>query len=135
MAIQQPIQTQTFNLQNEVASKLIMLTREVRDNNNGTVSVSFGGAIHPRSITYELDADGNKTGIYESYDIDGIVIDESQLMQLFGIKVTLADGTVSYIGEVISNFTDQIICQRVPDPGTITTQNIDISAVLTAQQQ
>ena len=133
MAIQQPIKTQTFKLQDEVASRVILLTRDVIDNQNGSVTINFGGAIHPKSITYELDTEDNKIGIYESADLDGIVISSEQLMQLFGIKVTLADGTVSYIGEVISNFTDQIISARVPDPGTITTQNIDINAVLTAQ--
>ena len=34
---------------------------------------------------------------------------------------------------MVSNFTDQIIAARVSDPGLITTQNIDINAVLTAQ--
>ena len=94
MAIQNPIQTHTFNLQTEIASRVILLTRDVLDNQNGSIATNFGGAIHPKSITYELDEEGNKTSIYESADLGVIEISQSQLMQLFGIKVTLADGTV-----------------------------------------
>ena len=132
MAIQQPVQPITYNLQNEVASKVIRLTRDVSDQ-GGSVLDTFGCIIQPKSITYEVDANNNKIGIYDSFDYPNITVSENQLMSLFGIKVTLADGTVSYIGEVLSNFADQIIATQVPDSGTITTQNINIQAVLTAQ--
>jgi len=133
MAIQQPISVKQYNLQNEVASRVILLTRDVVDN-NGTVDTVFGCTIHPKSITYEVDANGVKMNIYESSEVDSIIVSQEQLMSLFGIKVTLANGTVSYIGEILSNFADQIISTSIPDLGTITTQNINIQAVLEAQQ-
>jgi hypothetical protein len=49
------------------------------------------------------------------------------------MKVTLADGTVSYLGEILSNFTDQMIAATIPDSGIIDTQNINIAAILAAQ--
>ena len=133
MAIQQPVVPITYTLQNEVASRVILLTRDVVDNVNGSVSTNFGCTIHPKSITYEVDTNQNKIGIYDFLDLAAINVTQDQLMSLFGMRVTPADGTVSYVGELLSNFADQIISAQVPDLGNITTQHIDIQAVLTAQ--
>ena len=100
MAIQNPIQTHTFNLQTEIASRVILLTRDVLDNQNGSIATNFGGAIHPKSITYELDEEGNKTSIYESADLGVIEISQSQLMihhmllQSFRIMIGLVTGLI-----------------------------------------
>lgn len=133
MAIQQPKVTTSYDLQEEVASRVIRLTRDVVDNKDKTITTNFGSVIHPHWINYELDTDGNRTGIYEEKDLDTIDVPSDKLMQLFGIRVTFADGTISYVGEVLSNFVDQIISDTIPDPGNITTQHLDISAILTAQ--
>ena len=57
----------------------------------------------------------------------------AQLGELFSIKMTLADGTVTTLEEVLGNFADQIINANQTTPGTITTQNINITNVLAAQ--
>ena len=133
MAIKQPAIPANYTLQTEVASRMILLSRDVVDNGSGAVLTTFGCDIIPRSTTYELDAEGKEVGVYDSADLDRITVPQNQMMELFGIRVTLADGTVSYVGEVLSNFADQIIAGNGCGSGTITTQEINIPAILAAQ--
>lgn len=132
MAIQKPTQTHQYELQEEIASRVLLLNRDVVDNGNGSVSTVFGATVYPKSITYELDAQGNKTGIYESNELGAVSISFEELMSLFAIQVTLKDGTVSAIGEVLSSFIDQILASKLGlvQDITITTQPIDIAANL-----
>ena len=134
MAIQQPTQALTTTLLPEYSSRSIVITRAVTDNGNGIVTTTFAAIIYPSKITYEVDSNNNPIAVYDRDEtLQPIGLSPDQLMQLFGIKVTLADGTASYLGEVISNFTDQMINNSLGNVGTINTQNIDIAAVLAAQ--
>lgn len=128
MSIQESLQTLTYALREEIASRVMLFTRTVED--SPLCPAKYGATIHPFSITYELDAEGNKLGIYETKVLKEFDVTEAQLMGLFGIQVTLADGTVSYVGEVISNFADQLIAANLQSKGTITTQHIDISSII-----
>ncbi len=131
MAVKKPKQQKVYELVDEIASRSLVLLREVRKNGN-SINVEFDATIHPKKITYEVDAEGNKIDIYEEADLPGIAVTQQQLMGLFAIQVTLADGTVSYIGEVISNFADQLIALNIgaTQDDVITTQHIDISSVI-----
>ena len=132
MAIQKPSQAVTYSLQQEYASRVLLLTREVADTHNGSVAVSFGATCYPSDITYEIDANGNKVGVYETNEtLPPITVSQEQLMTLFSIQVTLKDGTVSVIGEIIANFADQLIAKalNLTSDVVITTQPIDLSAV------
>ena len=131
MAIQKPDQIMTYTLREEIASRVMLLTRTVVDNHDGTISTIYGAVIHPLSITYEVDNGGNKTGIYEDKIMSEFQVPTERLMQLFSTRVTLVDGTVSYIGEVLSNFADQLIAEVIgaSKEDVITTQHIDIAAV------
>lgn len=133
MAIQQPPVPLSISTQVELASRVILLTRDVVDNGNGSVSETFGCISYPKLIEYTVDANGNKTGIYDESDPQPVTIPLVQLMQLYEIQATLADGTVIYIGDLISNFTDQLIAAAYPNSGTITTPMINIANVLAAQ--
>ena len=133
MAVQLPTLTQSFTILPETASRTILITRDVVDNGNGTVSVNYGGSITPKYIEYELDSNNNKIAIYDSKDIPSIDVPLTQLDELFSIKMTLADGTVTSLEEVLGNFADQIINTNQTTPGIITTQNINITNVLAAQ--
>ena len=75
----------------------------------------------------------NKIAIYDSKDIPSIDVPVTQLGELFSIKMTLADGTITTLEEILGNFADQIINENQTTPGTITTQNINITNVLAAQ--
>ena len=134
MAIQSAVQTKTVSLRSDYSSKSVILTRNVVDNGDGTVTTTFGAIICPTLITYNVDSNNNPTGIFKQQEtVSAINVDPTQLMGLFGMKVTLADGTVSYLGEILSNFTDQMIAAAIPDSGIIDTQNINIAAILAAQ--
>ena len=133
MAVQLPTLTQSFTILPETASRTILITRDVIDNGNGTVTVNYGGSITPKYIEYEIDTNNNKTAIYDSKDMPSIDVPLAQLGELFSIKMTLADGTVTTLEEVLGNFADQIINANQTTPGTITTQNINITNVLAAQ--
>ena len=133
MAVQLPTLTQSFTILPETASRTILITRDVVDNGNGTIIINYGGSITPKYIEYEIDANNNKTAIYDSKDISSIDVPLAQLGELFSIKMTLADGTVTTLEEILGNFADQIINANQTTPGTITTQNINITNVLAAQ--
>ncbi len=133
MAILQPAVPTTYTLQTEVASRVMHMTRDVIDNGNGSVSVNFGARIFPQQITYELDSNNNKIGIYDSTPLADFSLSFNDLMSLFGIRCTLADGTIILLGELLSNFADQIIQNQTGFTGTIDTQSVNIDAVLAAQ--
>ena len=133
MAIQQSPTPITYTLQTEIASRVMHMTRDVIDNGNGSVSINFGARIFPQSTTYELDSNNNKTGIYSATPLADFDLSMTDLMSLFGIRCTLADGTIILLGELLSNFADQIIQQQTGFAGTISTQSVNISAVLAAQ--
>ena len=134
MAIQHPTQLLNTTLLPEYSSRSVVLTRNVVDHGDGTVSTVFGAIIYPTLITYEVDDTGKEIAVYDRNEtLEPIGLSSDQLMSLFGMKVTLADGTVSYLGEVLSNFTDQMIANALQNTGTISTQHIDIAAVLAAQ--
>ena len=131
MAVKKPKQQKVYELVDEIASRSLVLLREVRKTESG-INVAFDATIHPKKITYEVDAEGNKIDIYEECDLPTIAVTPQQLMGLFAIQVTLKDGTVSYIGEVLSNFADQLIALNIgaTQDDVITTQHIDISSVI-----
>jgi len=133
MAIQQVATPITYTLQQETASRVMLINRDVVDNLNGSVSVNFGASIIPQSTTYELDVNNNKVGVYTTKQLNQLTLTQTQLMELFGIQVTLADGTIIALGELLSNFADQIIAQSASIEGTITTQHVNIANVLAAQ--
>ena len=134
MAIQQPTQLLNTTLLPEYSSRSVFLTRNVVYHGDGTVRTVFGAIIYPTLITYEVDDTGKEIAVYDRNEtLEPIGLSSDQLMSLFGMKVTLADGTVSYLGEVLSNFTDQMIANALQNTGTISTQHIDIAAVLAAQ--
>jgi len=129
MAIQKEVQTVTYSLREEIASRVLLLTRTIKED---PIRVEFGVTIHPSSIIYKVDAEGNKIGIYKTTLLKEFDVSDAQLMGLFGIQITLGDGTVSYIGEVLSNFADQLIASNLGSTDIITTQHIDISSVVPA---
>ncbi len=135
MAIQQEPQIQVLTTQTEVASSNINLSRDVVDNENGTVSEIFGCKITPAVIVYTVDTNNTRTGIQSNTKVADIFVSPEQLNQLFGIQITLADGTKSVIGEVMSSFADQLIALQGNFVGTITTQAIDIQALISLQAQ
>lgn len=113
MAIQQPTQVLSTTLLPELSSRVVLLTRTEIDNGNGSCSVKFGATVHPVLTTFEVDVDSKPTAIYETKNFDAFDMSDEQFDILFGLRVTLADGTVSTMGEVISNLTDQFIAQNV----------------------
>ena len=133
MAIVQDPTSITYTLQPEVASRMMLISRDVVDSGNGSVSVNFGASIIPHSTTYEVDVNKNKIGIYEEKDLQRFDLTSDELMSLFGIWCTLIDGTGIALGELISNFADQAIQQSTGFTGTITTQQVNIPAILAAQ--
>jgi hypothetical protein len=132
MAIQKPLQTKEYKLRDEIASRVMLINRDVVDNHDGTTSTNFSAIIYPKHITYELDANDNKTGIYEEKDLAPVTITPTELYGLFTIPVTLDDGTKSYFGEILSNFADQLIGINIgkTEEDIITTQHIDISSII-----
>ena len=131
MAVKKPKQQKVYELVDEIASRSLVLLREVKKTTNG-IEVNFDATINPKRITYEVDTEGNKLDIYEEQDLASIAVTQQQLMGLFSIQVTLADGTVSYVGEVLSNFADQLIALNLgtTEDDVITTQHIDISSII-----
>jgi hypothetical protein len=127
MAIQQALQTVSKTLLPEYTSRVILLTRDVVDDGAGKVTTNFGATVHPVAITYSVDASGNPTAVDSRTDYSAFDVDAVQLAKLFDMAVTLADGTVSTIGEVLSNFTDQIIVAKMGIEGTITTKHVNIT--------
>ena len=129
MAIQEPLQSVVVKLLPETASRVISIKRTVIDNGDKTISVFEGATIHATLTTYEVDSNNNPTAIYDSVDFPSFDLADAQMVAIFGIQVTLADGTVSSIGEVISNATDQIIAAQfgLENCGEITTQHINLA--------
>lgn len=134
MAILQPATLITYTLQTEVASRVLLINRDVVDNGNGSVSVNFSASIIPQSTTFTLDSNNNETGVYETSQLPTIPLSPIQLGEFFTIACTLADGTVIALGELVSNFADQIIQQSTGFTGTTNTQSVNIVNVLAAQQ-
>jgi hypothetical protein len=135
MSILQPATPVSYSLLPEVASRIPRLTREVTDNGAGTVTEVLGATVLPKMITYKVDPDsGLRTAIVEAVDLPEIQIPQEQMLQLYGIQCTLADGTTFYLGDIVSNFIDQIIATACGHPvAAITTPAVNIPAVLAAQ--
>jgi len=134
MAIKKVATTLSYQTQKEIASRVMLFTRTVREiaptieAPEPSVAVDFGAIIHPIAITYELDETSKKVGIYESEILKEFEVSQARLMALFMIEVTLKDGTPSTVGSIISNFADQLIHEQVGiDPtDEVTTQHINM---------
>jgi hypothetical protein len=137
MAILQDPVPLTLSLQTEIASRNMHLTRDITDDGLGqvgSVQTVLGTAMFPKITTYEVDSQGNKLAIYETQDLDAVTISQDSMMQLYAIRATLADGTVAYLGDIISNVADQLLQQIVPQAtGTINTPAINLEAIFAAQ--
>lgn len=132
MSIEKQTLTKQFVIKPEIASRVMLFFRNIKDNGDGTVSKTFSAVIHPKKIMYELNELNEPTAIYEEENLPEFEVSHEQLMKLFTIPVTLTDGTQTYVGEVISNFADQLIAKQIGlDPtDSITTQHIDLTGVL-----
>jgi hypothetical protein len=63
----------------------VILTRNVVDNGDGTVTTTFGAIICPTLITYNVDSNNNPTGIFKQQEtVSAINVDPTQLMGLLG---------------------------------------------------
>jgi len=129
MAVQQATQTLSTILLPETASRVILLTREVIDNKDGSVKVNFGATVHPTTTVYEVDGDAKPIAVYESVDLPSFDVSQEQLASLFGVQVTLVDGTVTSLENLFANWADQIIKAKLGLDGAINTQMINLDPV------
>lgn len=110
MSIDKPIVETTLRLKEEIASKNTMLMREIQRNpSTGFLEATFPIQIFAESITYELDAAGNKIDIYDRKPGRAINLTEEEIMGIWATAVTLDDGTKTYLGQLISDKLDALI--------------------------
>lgn len=132
MAIEKLTRTKQYVLKPEIASRVMLFFRHVVDNGDGTISKTYTAVIHPKKIEYELNELNEQIGIYEESNLPEFEVSHEQLMTLFTVPVTLTDGTQTYVGEIISNFADQLIAKKIglEETDSITTQHIDLTEIL-----
>jgi hypothetical protein len=114
MTIDREPEALSLLLKKEIGATAVILGRMVQRNpETGAIEVVFPVTINFGFVTYELDADGNKTGIYESGDMGSFQLEPAELYALWMTPVTLSDGTQTVLAEVISTSTDNAIRVRV----------------------
>ena len=114
MAITKPTQTLTLSIKEEITSRDTHLMRIVQKNEQtGFYESQFPIRIFAESITYELDAEGNRIDIYDRRDLGSFDLTAEDIGALWMEPITLQDGTVTVLGELLATKLDQVIGQRV----------------------
>jgi hypothetical protein len=114
MAIENAPEQIALNLKKEVAATSVVLGRLVQKNpETGAIEVIYPVTINYGFVTYELDAEGNKTDVYGAGDMGSFRLPPEELQALWMIPVTLEDGTQTVLAEVIANATDAAIQSRL----------------------
>lgn len=117
MAIVDPIQEVTLRLKKETTSRETRLRRFVQRNaETGFIEAQFPIEIDVEAITYELDALDNKTDIYDTQNLGSIFLEPGEIFALWTTQVTLADTTVTTLGDLLSARIDEIIAARFAPP-------------------
>ena len=114
MAINGPVEEIALRLKKETTSKETKLKRiVVQDSETGFYKALFPVEIDIESITYVLDADNNKIGVYEQQPLGNESLTEAEIISLWSEPIALVDSTTTTIGEWISNKIDSIIAAKL----------------------
>lgn len=114
MSINEPIQEVTLRLKREVTSRNTKLMRTVsQDQETGFYTAQYPIEIDIEAITYELDAQDNKTGIYDHQFLGNVSLTAEEIGALWATQLTLDDGTVTVLGLLLADRIDQIIAAKL----------------------
>ena len=107
----------SLKLKKETASRCTTFERVVTDDQAGTVTVTFPASVAVQEVTYEVDANGKDTAVYETRDLGTFAISQEELMPLWGIPIVRADnGQSGAFGELFSALIDQMIAAKLAPP-------------------
>jgi len=110
MAIPVKREMKTYSLLDEVASTDIMIKRSVSKSSEAPeVVTNFEINIRYDTVVYELDAEDKRVDIYEIKDPGAITLKPMEIYGLFSEPVTLQDGTVIGLGDLIAKRTDSLL--------------------------
>jgi len=105
--------TVSVSLLTEVASSNISLGRSLVRNESGILEAAFPVAIRWNEITYELDAQGHKTDVYEIKNHGDLELTPLEIYGLYTEQITLQDGTVTTMGDHLAKRTDEILKSKL----------------------
>lgn len=114
MSVAQTIETRTISVLQETAADVISIRRSaVKDPITGKVEILYSADVTYSTTQFSGTSSIDRDEVLSVTNRDGLNLTPEQVYSLFGISVTLADGTKTVLGELIAGKADGFIAQDV----------------------